>query len=85
MRKRLARFGYPPDQIDVMVKEEIKKTTTYPGNSLDRWRPQAPVYAKVHKDYLSVDTLRYFQIPYEVDNVSLSIPSLLSLRCMIGD
>lgn len=32
-----------------------------------------PVYAKIHKKYLDVQTLRYYQIPYEYDVVCASL------------
>ena len=31
--------------------------------------PLAPVYAKVHQDYVSIDTLMHYNLPYEVDEV----------------
>lgn len=74
MRKRLARFGFPPAQIDMMVKEEKAKAgfPPAPGSAaVDVWRPRgAPVFAKVHRDYLSIDTLKYYDIPWEYDHVS---------------
>ena len=30
-------------------------------------KPQRPTYPKIHKDHLSVDTLRYYNLPYEDD------------------
>ena len=93
MRKRLARFGYTPSQIEIMVDEEKAKkyneehkgrnhsrspsahrTTSRTDIVVRRELNRAPVYAKVHRDYLSVDTLRYFDIPYEYDRVSLALP-----------
>ncbi|KAK5123084.1 hypothetical protein LTR85_003280 [Meristemomyces frigidus] len=78
MRRRLSRFGYTENQIDVMVDEEKAKKykeeharsprRPSPGAQLVSWQSQqAPTYAKVHRDYLSVDTLIYYDIPYEYD------------------
>lgn len=77
MRKRLARQGYTQSQIDRMVKEKdekdgggkVTKTTT-----IEKWKSSAPVYAKIHRDYLSIETLRYYEIPYEYDRVSIILP-----------
>ncbi|TKA28695.1 hypothetical protein B0A50_03022 [Salinomyces thailandicus] len=77
MRRRLAQQGYAENQIDVMVDEEKAKkwqeersrsrrrqTTT----ALQVWEDtRPPVYAKVHRDYLSIDTLIYYDVPYEFD------------------
>jgi hypothetical protein len=35
-----------------------------------RAQRKAPVYAKVHVDYMSTETLRYYDIPWEFDKVS---------------
>jgi len=87
MRRRLEQFGYTQAQIDIMVDEEKAKkykaerrpsSSRGPSNNavVGPWRSSAPVYAKVHRDYLSVDTLLYYRIPYEFDRVSskLSLP-----------
>lgn len=80
MRKRLAKFGYTENQIEVMIDEEkAKKYREGRGRSprggngqLVAFRGErAPVYAKIHRDYLSVDTLIYYDIPYEYDRVGL--------------
>jgi hypothetical protein len=34
---------------------------------------QPPTYVKIHKDYLDVETLRYYDLPYEWDQVSCFI------------
>jgi hypothetical protein len=33
---------------------------------------QQPTYAKVRKEHLDIETLHYYDIPYEFDGVSLS-------------
>lgn len=68
MRKRLAEKGFAGNQIEAIVNEEKDK----PNASLTIFRSHQPVYAKVHKSYLSVDTLRYYDIPYKYDDVSLT-------------
>ncbi|KAI6789317.1 hypothetical protein KC361_g8596 [Hortaea werneckii] len=78
MRRRLAKFGYAQNQIDVMVDEEKAKKyreersrsrgRASTGGAMELWREtRAPTYAKVHRDYLSIDTLIYYDIPYEFD------------------
>lgn len=72
MRHRLAHFGFQENQIQAMIRpEEAKKLQQgqSPANPL-RLGPQ-PTYVKVHKEHLAVDTLVYYDIPYEIDRVSL--------------
>jgi len=86
MRRRLEEFGYTQAQIDIMVDEE--KTKKYkaeqrpargpsPGNAVTPWKPNSPTYAKVHRDHLSIDTLIYYDVPYEFDRVRLTTASVL--------
>ncbi|KAF1968374.1 hypothetical protein BU23DRAFT_572450 [Bimuria novae-zelandiae CBS 107.79] len=69
MRKRLAHFGFQDNQIQAMIKPE-KAAQLQPGlapsNPLPRLTPQ-PTYVKVSKEHLAIDTLHYYDIPYEVD------------------
>ncbi|KAF2740009.1 hypothetical protein EJ04DRAFT_263446 [Polyplosphaeria fusca] len=68
MRKRLAVFGFQENQIQAMIKPEeqpkIQQGMT-PNNPLRL--TQQPTYVKVHKDHLSIETLNYYEIPYEYD------------------
>ncbi|KAF2272605.1 uncharacterized protein EI97DRAFT_206846 [Westerdykella ornata] len=71
MRKRLAQFGFQENQIQAMIKpEEQAKLQQQQGmtpmNPLPRLTHQ-PTYVKVHKEHLSIDTLHYYDIPYEID------------------
>ena len=75
MRKRLARFGYTQAQIEAMVKEETAaKTdsrTTMTTTTMTRWNGNPnPIYPKIHMKYHAVDTLRYYELPWEYDSVS---------------
>ncbi|KAF9740912.1 hypothetical protein PMIN02_002621 [Paraphaeosphaeria minitans] len=68
MRKRLAHFGFQDNQIQAMIRpEEAAKLQQgmSPANPL-RLTHQ-PTYVKVHKEHLAIDTLVYYDIPYEVD------------------
>ncbi|OCK85957.1 hypothetical protein K432DRAFT_399833 [Lepidopterella palustris CBS 459.81] len=68
MRKRLAQFGFQENQIQAMIKPEKAKELQQglaPINPL-QLAPQ-PTYVKVHKDHLSIDTLTYYDIPWEYD------------------
>ncbi|KXL46255.1 hypothetical protein M433DRAFT_153764 [Acidomyces richmondensis BFW] len=71
MRERLRNFGYTEKQIDIMVDEEKAKKWKEQRTETTEvkiWKEnRAPVYPKVHRDYLSVDTLIYYDIPYEFD------------------
>lgn len=77
MRKRLASFGYTHAQIEAMVRSESEKKeqtrTTTTTTTMTRWgNPQNPVYPKIHRKYLEIETLRYYELPWEWDSVSLS-------------
>jgi len=72
MRHRLRDLGYTEKTIEIMVdKEKAKKFKTeveVKSDSLNIWRPaKAPVYPKVHRDYLAVETLKYYDLPWEYD------------------
>lgn len=76
MRKRLAQFGFQENQIQAMIKPEDQTRVSVhlqqgstPLNPL-RLTHQ-PTYVKVHKEHLAVDTLVYYDIPYEIDRVGL--------------
>jgi len=82
MRKRLAETGFTQSQIDdIMDKQKANKhpepttrkttTTTTTVRALAPLRSHVPVYAKIHTDYISTETLRYYDIPWEYDRVSL--------------
>ncbi|KAH6615181.1 hypothetical protein C7974DRAFT_380046 [Boeremia exigua] len=70
MRKRLAQFGFQENQIQAMVHPEQQKKLEQqvgltPHNPL-RIAPQ-PTYAKIRREYLDIETLHYYDIPYEYD------------------
>ncbi|KAJ4348892.1 hypothetical protein N0V95_005071 [Ascochyta clinopodiicola] len=71
MRKRLKEFGFEEDQIQNMVQPEQTKTggkgkAAISTNDLPSTVPQ-PTYIKIHKDHLDIETLQYYDIPYEFD------------------
>lgn len=83
MRKRLIESGLSTYQIEqIMDKEKEKKRTTTTtttttltsSRALQPFGHHQPVYAKIHTDYLSIETLRYYDIPWEYDRVSSSFP-----------
>ncbi|SMY24007.1 unnamed protein product [Zymoseptoria tritici ST99CH_1A5] len=79
MRKRLSNMGYTQQTIDILVDEEIPSEsrkqvesthdTTALAAGSDSHPPDAPVYPKVHRKYLSVETLNYYHIPWEYDHL----------------
>ena len=78
MRKRLHQFGFQENQIQAMIKPEkvpqLQQGLT-PVNPLQL--AYQPTYVKVHKDHLSIDTLVYYDIPWEYDRVCHQLfPSL---------
>ena len=84
MRERLARKGYSYREIERILEDEkavkttrtTTTTTTRAGNALVPFDGHhAPVYAKVHRDFLSVDTLKYYDVPWEYDKVRIDLDS----------
>lgn len=74
MRDRLSQFGFQDNQIQALVHPEKQKDLQQgmsPHNPL-RIAPQ-PTYAKISRTHLDIETLHYYDIPYEFDVVSLSI------------
>ncbi|KAK5114925.1 hypothetical protein LTR62_002084 [Meristemomyces frigidus] len=79
MRKRLESFGvYSQAQIDYMVDEEKAKEQNkarsrshsrvhVETDELTVWRPSRPVYPKIHRDYIEIETLIYYGVEYEYD------------------
>ena len=74
MRKRLAQFGFQENQIVAMIKPEKAKELHQgqtPLNPLPMtpYQHYQPTYPKIHRDHVAVDTLVYYDIPYEYDRV----------------
>ncbi|KAK3708925.1 Multidrug resistance protein [Vermiconidia calcicola] len=74
LRKRLSRNGYTYEQIERMISDEKDKVkppttnkTTTTTTTIRALGPARPTYAKVRREYLSIDTLTYYNIPYEID------------------
>lgn len=76
----LARLGYTPSQIKIAILngkrprdygerlEDSGERLEEPGEQLEDSGEQL-VYSKIHRDHLSVETLRHYDIPYEFDPV----------------
>jgi len=83
MRNRLVESGFTQPQVDdIMSKQKQKRndnkqrkstkettttTTSTPALALAQLRAHVPVYAKIHTDYISTETLRYYDVPWEYD------------------
>ncbi|KAI6888594.1 hypothetical protein KC360_g822 [Hortaea werneckii] len=52
-----------------VVKERVK--TSFEGDRSQPWKPgeigRRPVYPSTHRDFLSLETLAYYDIPYEIE------------------
>jgi len=85
MRERLLSHGYPLAQVERMIKKEKNEGTALvvaggrdiiTDTTITTWNGgRTPVYAKVHRDYLEIQTLREYGIPYEFDRVSYTSPT----------
>jgi hypothetical protein len=68
--KRLADTGFTQSQIAAIIAKEKKNQQPTSGTPPVPLRSDVPVYAKIHVDYISTETLRYYDIPWEYDRVS---------------
>lgn len=70
-RKRLGHFGFRTNQIDALLNADYVENQTEnknpPGPFNAPTMAQPPTYIKIHKDHLDVETLHYYDIPYEWD------------------
>jgi hypothetical protein len=81
MRKRLAEADFTQPQIDAIMEKEHKrkqqqqlasrplKTAPPPPADAPTSISRAPVYPKVHTDHMATETLKYYDIPWEYDQV----------------
>jgi len=72
IRKRLHRFGFQDNQVDVILDPKIapkvkpghvsssKEIISISGNS-------GPTYIKIHKNHVDIETLKYFGLPWGHD------------------
>ena len=77
MADRLSAFGFQKNQIDTMVHPETAKKLQAAQSAtrpLSYHHHYGPTYLKVHCDHISVDTLKYYKIPYEYDRVRERLP-----------
>ena len=83
MHKKLAVFGFQENQIQAVLnpKKAADLPAGYsPGNPRPHARPAlgwtpTPTYIKVSREHLDVETLKYYNLRYEIDAVSLTRPS----------
>ncbi|KAF2173229.1 hypothetical protein M409DRAFT_49704 [Zasmidium cellare ATCC 36951] len=72
MRRRLQSLGYTEATIDMMVDEEKAKKfkkTVQTTDTLDVWRPpRAPIYPKIRREFIEIDTLKYYDLPWKYDS-----------------
>lgn len=69
-RKRLSRFGFAPNQIDAMMGTQSTVNPNPgpappPPPAPDSSARELPTYPMVHRKHLDMDTLIYYDIPYE--------------------
>jgi len=77
IRKRLHRFGYQDNQIDVIIDEKKapkavvgSSKRVIVGSSSRALIPHVhngPTYIKIHKNHVDIETLKYFNLPYAID------------------
>ena len=68
MHRRLAKFGFQENQIEGMIDpKKAEKPAQDRSSSLGP--AHRPTYVKIHRDHLSIDTLKYYNLPWEYDRV----------------
>lgn len=86
MAKRLAEAGFRNREIKALVEPKKVETTvigsTTGSTSLTIIGNNTPKFSKVHGNHVSVDTLRYYDIPWEYDRVSDG-RSLWAVTCLL--
>lgn len=70
MRERLAQLGFPENQIRAMLGRG--KTTLPPGMTpnIPLRSSHQPTYVKVPREHLELETLQYYEIPFEIDRMN---------------
>jgi len=66
MRKRMSKFGFQENQIQAIIKPEDNKRVSVgalPSNPVVPYR--SPTYVKINKEYIDIETLKYFALPWE--------------------
>ena len=81
MRKKMAKFGFQDNQIEAMLhprRGDRLPAGALPDNPIIATAstaiatvPYRPTFVKIHKDYIDVETLRYYGLPWDYDVVSL--------------
>jgi hypothetical protein len=76
MHKKLAVFGFQENQIDAVLKPKkaasLSVGLTPLRPALD-WSSKTPTYIKVKREHVEIETLRYFNLRWEYDTVSLAL------------
>lgn len=73
MRGRLSELGFQDNQIEALVQPENSK-------DLPQGHLPQPTYAKIHVRDLDVQTLHYYEIPYEYDPVCVELYKTTRIR-----
>jgi len=70
MRRKLARAGFQENQIEAIIHPKKAEGLSRPDSPIVSTAPQvAPTYIKIRRDYIDMETLRYFGLPWEFDAV----------------
>jgi hypothetical protein len=87
MRKRLSRFGFQANQLDVLVDPKAKdkhhhslRPGDLPSSSLvlRQTKSSGPKFIKIHKDHIDIETLTYYNLKWEWDSPVSDLPSPIS-------
>jgi hypothetical protein len=67
MRKRLHRFGFQDNQVDVLIDPKKAPQLQQQQSTTLITAGGGPTYIKIHKDHVDIETLKYFKLPWGYD------------------
>ncbi|KAF2826329.1 hypothetical protein CC86DRAFT_28104 [Ophiobolus disseminans] len=68
MRDRLSQFGFGEAEIESMVQPKDRLQEEESTATKSPLPVSGPTYSKIHKNHLDIETLHYYDIPYEYDS-----------------
>ena len=88
MRKRLAEADFTQSQIDAIMSSDggrkqqpapkMPKKAPPPASNPTSFR--APIYAKIHTEHMAIEILKWYDIPWEYDQVRKTESAVLRLH-----
>lgn len=77
--RRLQNLGYSDSDAEQLLEQQKEEWWPQGRKSVDEVEPptadssRLPVYAKVKRKYISLETLKYYDVDWQMDEVSLAV------------